>query len=86
MYVKQLEVKNFRNISHINIDPCEGINIIYGQNAQGRQIFLKACGFLPVAAHSVHQRMPSLLTSTAQRQIFIWTSMPMTETRVLHWK
>ena len=42
MYVKQLEVKNFRNISHINIDPCEGINIIYGQNAQGKTNLLEA--------------------------------------------
>lgn len=41
MYVKQLEVKNFRNISHINIDPCEGINIIYGKNAQGKTNLLE---------------------------------------------
>ena len=41
MYVKQLEVKNFRNISHISVDPCEGINIIYGQNAQGKTNLLE---------------------------------------------
>ena len=34
MFVSQLEVKNFRNISDINIDPCNGVNIIYGELAE----------------------------------------------------
>lgn len=41
MYVKQIEVKNFRNIQNINIEPCEGVNIIYGKNAQGKTNLLE---------------------------------------------
>ncbi len=42
MTVNQLEVKNFRNIENTSLDPCEGINIIYGENAQGKTNLLES--------------------------------------------
>lgn len=42
MNVKHLEVKNFRNIERTTIDPCDGVNIIYGENAQGKTNLLES--------------------------------------------
>ncbi len=36
MNVKKLNINNFRNIEHMEIEPSEGINIIFGENAQGK--------------------------------------------------
>lgn len=41
MNVTHLELKNFRNIEHCEIEPCDGVNIIYGQNAQGKTNMLE---------------------------------------------
>lgn len=42
MYVKALYFKNFRNLSDGFIEPCENVNIIYGDNAQGKTNLLEA--------------------------------------------
>lgn len=42
MLVNQLEVKNFRNIEYTSFSPCEGINVIYGENAQGKTNLLES--------------------------------------------
>lgn len=36
MYIKDLSVMNFRNLKNMTIDLSEGINIFYGDNAQGK--------------------------------------------------
>lgn len=36
MIIKRFELINCRNIEHEVIEPCEGVNIIYGENAQGK--------------------------------------------------
>ena len=36
MIVKRLEFKNFRNLSEGFIEPCDNVNIICGENAQGK--------------------------------------------------
>ncbi len=41
MNVNHIEVKNFRNIEYVCLDPCEGVNIIYGENAQGKTNLLE---------------------------------------------
>ncbi len=45
MILKKLEIKNFRNIEHLNID-VENLNLIYGKNAQGKTSINKAVKFL----------------------------------------
>ncbi len=42
MKINKLELKNYRNIENIYLSPCEGVNIIYGENAQGKTNILEA--------------------------------------------
>lgn len=42
MYCKNIELRNFRNIDDQNIEFTDGINVIYGQNAQGKTNILEA--------------------------------------------
>ena len=42
MTVKNLEIKNFRNIKNINFTPDEKMNVICGPNAQGKTNLLEA--------------------------------------------
>lgn len=42
MNVNYLQVKNFRNIEKCEIEPCDSVNIIYGQNAQGKTNLLES--------------------------------------------
>lgn len=42
MNVKYLQVKNFRNIEKCAIEPCENVNVIFGQNAQGKTNLLES--------------------------------------------
>ena len=47
MYVKSLELKNFRNYDSLSISFDQGTNILYGDNAQGKTNILEAiylCG------------------------------------------
>ncbi len=42
MKVLSLECKNFRNIENIKIEPCEEMNVICGENAQGKTNIIEA--------------------------------------------
>ncbi len=42
MNIKYLQVKNFRNIEKCEIEPCDNVNVIYGQNAQGKTNLLES--------------------------------------------
>lgn len=42
MFVKSLELCNFRNYADLNISFSEGVNIFYGDNAQGKTNILEA--------------------------------------------
>lgn len=42
MTVNNLRVENFRNIKNIEISPCNEVNILFGQNAQGKTNLLEA--------------------------------------------
>ena len=47
MYIKNLKLSNFRNYNNLYINFENGINIIYGDNAQGKTNILEAiyvCG------------------------------------------
>ena len=34
MYITEVSLQNFRNLAQLKIEPSEGINVIYGSNAQ----------------------------------------------------
>ena len=42
MRVTQLELKNFRNIASAAVEPCDGVNLIWGDNAQGKTNLLES--------------------------------------------
>ena len=41
MTVNRIEYKNFRNIEALTLEPAEGVNVIYGENAQGKTNLLE---------------------------------------------
>ncbi len=45
MIVKNIEIKDFRNIENINLTPSSEINIISGENAQGKTNLIEAIWF-----------------------------------------
>ncbi len=45
MYVKSLEIENFRNIEKARIEPLNGVNVIYGNNAQGKTNLIEGIFF-----------------------------------------
>ena len=45
MIVKKIEIKDFRNIESINLSPSSEINIISGENAQGKTNLIEAIWF-----------------------------------------
>lgn len=42
MKLEEISIKNYRNIREINFLPCPGINVIYGDNAQGKTNLMEA--------------------------------------------
>ena len=42
MRIKSLKIENFRNIKNIEIFPNDEMNVIYGENAQGKTNILEA--------------------------------------------
>ena len=42
LYVKSLDLKNFRNYESLSVSFDPGINILYGSNAQGKTNILEA--------------------------------------------
>lgn len=51
MYIEQLELENFRNYKKINTSFSKNINVIYGENAQGKTNIIEAI-FLCAAGRS----------------------------------
>jgi DNA replication and repair protein RecF len=42
MHVTKVSLKDFRNFDRLNLELCTGVNILYGDNAQGKTNFLEA--------------------------------------------
>lgn len=42
MKVTKLQLKGYRNLKETILEPCDGINIIYGENAQGKTNLIEA--------------------------------------------
>ncbi len=45
MRIKEVSLQSFRNLEELHIVPAAGINVIYGENAQGKTNFLEALYF-----------------------------------------
>jgi len=42
MYIEKIRVENFRNYDFQELELKQGINILYGDNAQGKTNFIEA--------------------------------------------
>lgn len=42
MKIKNIEILNFRNIESLKLEPCDKVNVIWGENAQGKTNILEA--------------------------------------------
>ena len=42
MKITRSEIENYRNIENMEFSPCDGVNIIYGDNAQGKTNLMEA--------------------------------------------
>ena len=42
MYCKRIKVENFRNIAFADVEFCKGVNVLLGENAQGKTNLLEA--------------------------------------------
>ncbi len=55
MYIDKLSVENFRNLKKVNIDFNKNINILYGDNAQGKTSILEGIYFCATGrSHKTH--------------------------------
>lgn len=48
MYIKELKIKNFRNYENINVSFNKNVNILYGDNAQGKTNLLESIYLLGI--------------------------------------
>lgn len=48
MLCRRIEVSQFRNIAHANVLFCDGVNVLYGENAEGKTNLLEAIYFAAI--------------------------------------
>ena len=46
MMIQSLQFEDYRNLSNLLLIPNEGVNVIYGQNAQGKTNILEGIWLL----------------------------------------
>ena len=49
MYIKSVELSNYRNYDSLDLDLNNGNTILYGDNAQGKTNLLEACYYSAIS-------------------------------------
>ena len=78
MYLKSLELKNFKNYESLNIELNKGINILCGKNAQGKTNLLESIYVLGLTkTHSFFNDNNSLelYEFPNSLMVIIWTAV-----------
>lgn len=68
MFLKKIKLTNFRNYQHLEVDFSPNINIIYGNNAQGKTNLLESIYFLAVTK-SHHSFLDSKLIKDSENEL-----------------
>lgn len=67
VWVKQLAVNDLRNIEQAAVDLDPGLNVFWGQNAQGKTSLLEAVGFVARGRSFRTENTPSVIRRGAER-------------------
>ena len=51
MFLKEIKLVNFRNYDKLNLSLSDGINIIYGENGQGKTNLLESIYYLAITIY-----------------------------------
>ena len=70
MKVVRLNLKKFRNIEEITIEPCDGMNVICGENAQGKTNLIEAI-WLFTGAKSFRGSKDSMFVKNGEEQALL---------------
>ena len=70
MIVKKLKFENFRNLLNNEIVPCEKVNVIYGDNAQGKTNLLESIYYLSVTK-SHHSFLDNKLVTNGENGLSV---------------
>jgi len=62
MTLKRLSIKNLRNLSLVDITPCAGVNLFYGENGSGKTSVLEAINLLALGRSFRSHKHKSLIT------------------------
>lgn len=70
MYITELSLQNFRNYDTLSLNLSEGINLFYGDNAQGKTNILEAI-YLGATARSHRTKQEKELIQWTQKEAYI---------------
>ena len=98
MNLTELNLRNFRNYEEISLEFDPGVNLIVGQNAQGKTNLLEAIGYLGSGKSFRAQKTGEMLRfgaefaditgsvfSQERNQYLRWVLFPASRPRQLHW-
>ncbi len=61
MYIKHIELKNFRNYGTLSCDFGDGVNVFYGDNGQGKTNILESVFYCSIGRSFRYSRDPDLI-------------------------
>ena len=72
MYIKEVSLQGFRNLEPLHIAPTAGMNLFYGDNAQGKPIFWNPFIFVPWDVLFGAEASSSSLPLGRKKAISVW--------------
>ena len=66
MVIRELSIRDFRNIERLELEPGDGVNVIYGDNAQGKTNLVEAL-YLLTGQKSFRQTKESDFVRSSKR-------------------
>ena len=73
LIIKKLIIRDFRNLEEISLEPGEGVNVIYGNNAQGKTNLVEAI-YLLTGQRSFRQTRESDFVRFGQRKAEVFAA------------
>src|SRR3990167_3782041 len=71
MSLNRLEITNFRNISHLSLEPSPRFNLIYGKNGSGKTSILEAIHMLGLG-RSFRSRLAHRIVKHGEPQLTVF--------------